>query len=763
MLFSQNQRVDSLGFSAVAWAGLLVLITVSVVSAAAFTYDPIAEPIVSASFSADFAALTAHRTIAGHEVNFTKLTDLSTGLPPDDLSDDLFGTAAWPAPAQLAQGPLETGWVSAQVDPWFFPALAGGQVGIDVLFTDTDDAMFAIDTLILTIQTSSRTMTQAFYGTPVGNANNGFGIGIPDGGNLPGPLPDPLPPGGTGTGFDETISSKRIIPPEPSSLLLFGLALVGLAGRRTSRMGLRPIACITVVLLLAASGPVFAVPEVVVSADDCWMTDPDGAYYSFSGSPIPADFFGPGSEPFEGTIVFGGAPLDTNPPGVLEGCDTIVRRLEDTVPLDVGGADTVDIEILALSLVGTLTVNFGSYTEEWTGRACLSPNSGPQMGQMTLTRDEQDGGYFFASFLVVPRFYFTGPGGSPTLVLDCGDPQYPGVCDDLVLVNEDNEPNYWVFIGAGHIDPVEIGDVNFGSGIQFDGTCGPSGTTIGSGNTRGGLKVLPGGGQAECAPNKEAERKNLTNQKKGAHDKFRHNGKDCNADSIPDFCQLGACCCEDGSCIQTTKMYCEQAGLPEWCDPNQWPRCSPPGGGTFLGEGTKCEPEGACCLPNGTCRHPMVQSCCEEKGGQFMGAGTTSCPVPPCIDQLHTQGPGGQNKQLPVGGNGSIQATLEAQFIPVPDWEIVFTKLSGPGLTGNYTFTNGSTPGGTSTALMTDPNGNAAVTFTTDAEGPALMQVDATGTGLTAFVFFQITPARPVKAPQQPKGAEPMDFMWFGQ
>lgn len=196
-----------------------------------FTYDPITEPILSATFSGDFAALVAHRFVAGYEVNHARLRDVNGALPDCDLSDALFGVEAWPSPAQLAQGPQETGWVSAEIDASFYPALVSGQVALDFLFTDTDDALFAIDMLALTIQTG-RGIVQAYYGWPVGAENNGFGIELADGADLPSAFPGVLDP--TGTGFDEEISSKRT--PEPATgVLLVVSALVLGRGRMRGR------------------------------------------------------------------------------------------------------------------------------------------------------------------------------------------------------------------------------------------------------------------------------------------------------------------------------------------------------------------------------------------------------------------------------------------------------------------------------------------------------------------------------------------------
>ncbi len=193
----------------------------------AFRYDAITEPIVGASFSVDVAALTAHRYVGASEVNFARLLDLESGLGSLDLSDDLFGVTAWPAAADVEQGVVETGWLTAEIDASWYPALTDGNVGLHALLTDTNDAMFAIDCFILEIETASLTVT-SYYGWPTGNENNGFGLGgaLPDGGDLPAALPGDLPVGSTWTGFDETISSKVVLVPEPAFVPLLGFAVM---------------------------------------------------------------------------------------------------------------------------------------------------------------------------------------------------------------------------------------------------------------------------------------------------------------------------------------------------------------------------------------------------------------------------------------------------------------------------------------------------------------------------------------------------------
>ena len=102
--------------------------------------------------------------------------------------------------------------------------------------------------------------------------------------------------------------------------------------------------------------------------------------------PIPADFFGPGSDPFSDSVCFRGEPL-----GVVFGldfgeADTLVCRSADPFDrceLPSPNPVTVPIEICALNLVScapvTVTFNGGQNPEEWDVRVELSSNV-PQPG-----------------------------------------------------------------------------------------------------------------------------------------------------------------------------------------------------------------------------------------------------------------------------------------------------------------------------------------------------------------------------------------------
>ncbi len=117
---------------------------------------------------------------------------------------------------------------------------------------------------------------------------------------------------------------------------------------------------------------------------DPWRSDQDDVmYHNFGvlGSPaIPADFFGPGSEPFVGPVPLVGAPLGVTPYGDFGDADTLIARTDD--PFDrcelLGPfpytADPVDIEIVALSLASTgpITVDYDFTQELWDVTVDLS-------------------------------------------------------------------------------------------------------------------------------------------------------------------------------------------------------------------------------------------------------------------------------------------------------------------------------------------------------------------------------------------------------
>lgn len=319
-------------------------------------------------------------------------------------------------------------------------------------------------------------------------------------------------------------------------------------GTEEETMGrLKTITEVSVMLLVCVtlSGSVWAaVPKEVEPGHDCWTTGHE-TEYPFSASPIPADFFGPGSDPFEGIVRFMGQTIYAEDAGDqpfdLGACDTIVERTQG-ITLDIGEWGTIDTEIVALCLTAldpiTVTYNGGQNPEEWSVAVALSDTPPAAPGTMTIHRDSAQGGRFYSSFGVVPTFTFTKV-ANPTQgqVLDCG-------LEDcgLLLENEQDKPGRWVY--SDLVDLSSLGIVNVPAGGKFNTNCDPDAPAMVSFNIlpstfQGGVAV-DGGGDPLCEVNEEAEKRLDATGGEGKHEAYLNNPNDTNNNGIPDVCEAGA-------------------------------------------------------------------------------------------------------------------------------------------------------------------------------------------------------------------------------
>ena len=137
---------------------------------------------------------------------------------------------------------------------------------------------------------------------------------------------------------------------------------------------------------------------VIQAGPDYWATP--AAEMDFAGDPLPSDFFGPGSDPFDGAVYMTGQPID--PSSAL--ADTIIERLHDVAFTAPAGSEVVDIEMVELNLVSTqpilVTSNGGVDSELYDVTLTLDSNAS-STGQMTITKTHENGGTFDA-YLNVP-------------------------------------------------------------------------------------------------------------------------------------------------------------------------------------------------------------------------------------------------------------------------------------------------------------------------------------------------------------------------
>lgn len=148
----------------------------------------------------------------------------------------------------------------------------------------------------------------------------------------------------------------------------------------------------------------------VVAGNDEFETTANGeSVHDFAGSPIPADFFGAGSQAYSGTVTLEGVPLN---PAVSD-TDTIIQR-HNTVSAP-GGSTPLTMTALSLKSVSPITVTYGNgSTQNWNVAVGLSQFKA-STGTMTINSSSFD-----STLKVWPRFTFTLVGGGSTKVLDTG-------------------------------------------------------------------------------------------------------------------------------------------------------------------------------------------------------------------------------------------------------------------------------------------------------------------------------------------------------
>ncbi len=155
-----------------------------------------------------------------------------------------------------------------------------------------------------------------------------------------------------------------------------------------------------ITLLLAPAAGHGQLESEIPAGIDCWDTECGQTRFSFCLAPLPADFFGPGSQPFQGEVFFQGASGTQ--------FDTQVRRNDDLFFPDVPSVAEVPIELIELRLVSCdpITVQIQDRPTEWDVEVDLSGQQ-PPPGLMTVTRTHPEGGTFESDLFVQPVFTFT--------------------------------------------------------------------------------------------------------------------------------------------------------------------------------------------------------------------------------------------------------------------------------------------------------------------------------------------------------------------
>jgi hypothetical protein len=220
------------------------------------------------------------------------------------------------------------------------------------------------------------------------------------------------------------------------------------------------ILAVAILMIPALSGPP-VVADDVLAGSDLFATpglsgQPGPTYDDFFEEPLPVDFFGPGSDPFDGVIYFKAGPLGGT--GLPPGTDTVVTRLQDAaLPDPIGSEDTVDTQMVALNLVSTMPIMVSFYGGiDWSTydvQVCLSSIDPQPLGWMTIRHHWPMGGTFDSFTPVVPKLIFTkvsGTQGAALVVLD------PAPQLDFEVFSgcwSHYDPGFWIYTsGGGMVD-----------------------------------------------------------------------------------------------------------------------------------------------------------------------------------------------------------------------------------------------------------------------------------------------------------------------
>ena len=162
---------------------------------------------------------------------------------------------------------------------------------------------------------------------------------------------------------------------------------------------------------------------------------------------IPAGFFGPGCDPFVGTVALQGVPLD---PLTWHLTDTVIQR-PNPFFLNVPPANVnVPIEMIQMSLVSTqpITVTCGTGQTQWDVRVIESPTQ-ISNGTMNVTHDPPGNQGRITTCTINARvdISFSPAGGGPSLLL----PPLPGpiVMQSVAFYQWKTTPFTFAYPGSG--------------------------------------------------------------------------------------------------------------------------------------------------------------------------------------------------------------------------------------------------------------------------------------------------------------------------
>ena len=168
-----------------------------------------------------------------------------------------------------------------------------------------------------------------------------------------------------------------------------------------------------------------AMSVYIQAGNDEFETTGNGeTYHNFQASPVPAGFFGTGSNQYAGLVPLVGVPVNPQ----VSDTDTIIHRNSDVL---TPGSTTISMTALNLAGINPITVTYAdNHTESWTVKVNLSSVKASG-GSMSFN---SDGSAFDSSLSVFPKFTFTRVSDGAVKVLDTGGSGGGGLAPQSAMV-----------------------------------------------------------------------------------------------------------------------------------------------------------------------------------------------------------------------------------------------------------------------------------------------------------------------------------------
>lgn len=234
-----------------------------------------------------------------------------------------------------------------------------------------------------------------------------------------------------------------------------------------------------------------AATTFIPAGDDEFETTNNGeTYHNFSATPIPANFFGPGSQAYSGLVPLEGVPL-----GPGSDVDTVIHRNQDVY---TPGTTSLTMTGLSLKSINPIKVTYsGGAQEDWNVEVRLSTLKA-STGSMTISSN----GTFDSSLNVYPKFTFIRVSDGARKEIDTGGPNgglaatSESAAQDDVFISPEPQPTIAPChdVADEFEEHVETsGDTTF-SARASSGSCAP--VTLTSNNSP--WQICPGG--SFCIP-----------------------------------------------------------------------------------------------------------------------------------------------------------------------------------------------------------------------------------------------------------------------